>query len=179
MTDEPHARTDETDETRAHTDGTADPPANADGADADGANADAYGGYDAHAHTAPDAAYVCTDCDERWFYARARCPDCGGGDHATYELGVGTLRAATTARVTPADVRDENPLGLAEFGGGVTVLAQLPTGERRPDVGDAVELTGSSALRDGVYGARLHGVGEDAPTGAGDERVRRREVRES
>lgn len=174
MTDDTHARTEEMDDSRARTDGTDERARTTEAAERTRREPDG-----STARTHPDEAYVCTDCDERWFYARARCPDCGGGDHATYELEVGTLRATTTARVTPADVRDENPLGLAEFDGGVTVLAQLPTGERRSDVGDAVELTGSSMLRDGVYGARLHGVGDDAPPEAGDERERRREVRES
>lgn len=127
---------------------------------------------------APDEGYVCADCDARWFYARARCRDCGGADHATYELGVGTLLATTTTRVTPADVRDENPLGLAEFDESVTVLAQLSTGERRPAVGDAVALVGTARLRDGVRGARLRVTESDPSVGTPDERPRRREGRE-
>lgn len=171
MTDDTHARADEADDSRARTDGTDERARTAEAAERIRREP-----HESTARTVPDEAYVCTDCDERWFYARARCRGCGGGDHATYELGVGTLYATTTARVTPADVRDENPLGLAEFDGGVTVLAQLSTGERRPDVGDAVELTGSAALRDGVRGARLHGVGDDAAPR--DGRDRRREGRE-
>ena len=177
-----------TDDTRAHTEEPDDPRASTD-EDArrgDGENSNSRGGGGSSPRAAADEAYVCTDCDERWFYARARCPDCGGGDHATYELGVGRLRATTTSVVTPPDVRDENPLGLAEFDGGVTVLAQLPTGEARPDVDDAVVLTGSVRLRDGVRGARLHAVGEDTDAGdaGGDDAAPRgggtrlREVRE-
>lgn len=165
MTDESYTDTEEVDESATRTDGV-DP--------------NAPRGYgDASTPAAPEEGYVCSDCGERWFYARARCRDCGGTDHATYELGVGTLLAVTTARVTPADVRDDNPLGLAEFDDDVTVLAQLSTGDRRPAVGKAVTLTGTTRLRDGVRGARLYGAEDNPPVGHRDERARRQEGHES
>lgn len=103
-------------------------------------------------------AYVCTDCGHRWYYARARCPECTGGSTDTYELDAGTLLAETTARVTPPQVRDENPLGLAEFDHGVTVVAQIAGDRGRPEVGDAVELAGEFALRGDATGPRLRPV---------------------
>lgn len=106
-----------------------------------------------------DRGVECNDCERRWYYDRHRCPDCGGTDHRPVDLGRGELVARTVARVTPPDVREENPLGLARFDG-VGVAAQLPPDEEsRPEVGDAVELRGSFPLRRGpdgrVTGPRL------------------------
>lgn len=100
-------------------------------------------------------AYACIDCDNRWYYARARCPECRSDSYDTYELGTGTLLAETTARVTPPNVRDENSLGLAEFDDGVTVVAQVTDEESSPEVGDDVKLAGEFPLRGDVTGPRL------------------------
>lgn len=106
-----------------------------------------------------DRAFECDECGRRWYYDRHRCPDCGDGDYRSIEIGQGELVATTVARVTPPDVRDENPLGVARFDG-FQLAAQLSTDtESRPDVGDVVELRGTFTLRhdsDGrVVGPRL------------------------
>lgn len=106
-----------------------------------------------------DDGFECNGCERRWYYDRHRCPDCGSDDYRPVDIGRGELVASTVARITPPDVRDENPLGVARFDG-VRVAAQLPPdAETRPDVGDAVELRGSFTLRrdgDGrVVGPRL------------------------
>lgn len=104
--------------------------------------------------------FVCTDCEAAWFSERRRCPECGSSAWTDRPLGVGVIVASTVARVTPAAVRDENPLGLARFEDDVTVIAQLPVDPaERPAVGDPVRLTGEHRLRDGdepVDGPRFH-----------------------
>lgn len=101
-------------------------------------------------------AYLCEYCSNRWYYDRARCPECNGDSSKTYELDTGTLLATTTAHITPPTVRDENVLGLAEFNNSVTVIAQIATTEHDlPDVGDTVTFTGDYHLRDSVTGPRL------------------------
>lgn len=111
-------------------------------------------------------AWVCPDCDDRWYYSRALCPSCGCAERESAELGTGTLVATTTARVTPPDVREENPLGLAAFSHDVNVLAQLPHEESiQPTVGDEVRLIGNEPLRGGVEGPRLHVTGSDGSEG--------------
>ncbi|MWV41973.1 hypothetical protein [Natrialba sp. INN-245] len=93
-----------------------------------------------------DHAFVCADCGHRWYYTRRRCPDCGGTDVSTYELAVGELIAWTENRVTPADIRSPNRLGLARFGE-VQVIAQLTDDEA--SVGDQVAFEGAYHLRHG------------------------------
>jgi uncharacterized protein len=103
--------------------------------------------------------FECTNCENRWYYDRYRCPDCGSTHFDDWQLGHGTLIARTTARVTPEDVRDENGLGLAEFGDGVRVIAQLSDIEGPPAIDDTVELAGKVPLRDDggepILGPRL------------------------
>lgn len=103
-------------------------------------------------------AYRCRTCAAHWYYTRPACPECRSADHETYELGVGTLLAETTARVTPDDVRAPNRLGLVDFDG-VRVLAQVEDGAT---VGDDVSFAGDHALRGtgttAVVGPRLVGV---------------------
>ena len=93
-----------------------------------------------------DHAFVCSACDNRWYYTRARCPDCGHDDPSTYELGTGAVVSTTTVEVTPPDVRSPNRLGLVRFDG-VQLIAQLE-GETVA-VGDTVEFAGEYGLRDG------------------------------
>lgn len=107
-------------------------------------------------------AYRCRTCAARWYYTRHTCPECRSTDHETYELGVGTLLAETTARVTPDDVRAPNRLGLVDFDG-VRALAQV---EDDATVGDDVAFAGDHALRGtgptAVSGPRLVSVRQNA-----------------
>ncbi|MEY7851734.1 Zn-ribbon domain-containing OB-fold protein [Natrarchaeobius sp. A-rgal3] len=93
-----------------------------------------------------DHAFVCEECGHRWYYTRRRCPDCAGTEHSTYELEVGELLAWTENRVTPADIRSPNRLGLARFGE-VQLIAQLSDGE--VSVGDRIAFEGDYQLRRG------------------------------
>lgn len=107
-----------------------------------------------------DRGFGCDRCGAAWYYDRRRCPECGSTEWSGRPLGTGVLRSSTVSRVTPRGVREENPLGLAEFDGGVRVVAQLPGPEgERPAVGDAVRLAGEFELRerdgDRVVGPRL------------------------
>lgn len=97
-------------------------------------------------------ATECRNCGETWAYDRARCPNCGGEAFADVELGVGELVATTVSRVTPPDVREPNPLGVARFGD-VQVTAQLADDDLEP--GDDVVLAGDYELREGARGPRL------------------------
>ncbi|MFB6107428.1 MAG: Zn-ribbon domain-containing OB-fold protein [Haloplanus sp.] len=115
------------------------------------------------------SVWVCDDCQERWYYGRALCPACGCASVDSADLGVGRLVATTTARVTPPDVRAENPLGLARFADDVAVIAQLPADEsHRPTVGDEVNLVGDETLRDRIEGPRLHPADETGVTKSTD-----------
>ena len=110
-----------------------------------------------------EQAFVCEDCDQRWYYTRNYCANCGGDRVATYSLTSGELVALTRVNVTPADVRSPNLLGLAEFGD-VRVIAQLT--DETASVGDTVTFAGEYQLRDGdTRGrARLEGVDSTADT---------------
>lgn len=96
-----------------------------------------------------DHAFVCSVCDNRWYYTRDRCPDCGAADPSTYELGDGELVAWTDVAVTPRDVRRPNRIGLARFGD-VAVIAQIDADADVISVGDPVTFAGSHRLRDGT-----------------------------
>ncbi|MFT4946260.1 MAG: putative OB-fold protein [Natronomonas sp.] len=106
-----------------------------------------------------DHAFVCPACDHRWYYTRARCPECAHDEPSTYELGTGDVVATTTVEVTPPDVRSPNRLGLVRFEA-VQLIAQLEGEE--VSVGDTVEFTGEYQLRDGqeFTGPRLSPVAE-------------------
>ena len=97
-------------------------------------------------------ATECESCDEAWAYERVRCPNCGGEEFESVELGAGELVATTVSRVTPPGVREPNPLGIARFGD-VALTAQLVDEEL--DAGDEVVLAGDYQLRDGHRGPRL------------------------
>lgn len=94
-----------------------------------------------------DEAFRCLDCDRRWYYARARCPDCAGREFGTYALDEGVVVARTTVHTTPPDVRSPNALGFVRFDNGVQVVAQLS--DDAVGVGDTVAFAGSTPLRDG------------------------------
>ena len=91
-----------------------------------------------------DVAFVCAECDRRWYYTRSRCPDCHGNEISTYRLEEGELIAWTESAVTPPDVRSPNYLGLARFGS-VQLIAQLR--DDSASVGDSVTFAGEYRLR--------------------------------
>ncbi|QLG63854.1 Zn-ribbon domain-containing OB-fold protein [Halorarum salinum] len=95
-------------------------------------------------------AFECDDCGRRTFYAKRRCPDCGGDAWGEVDPGTGELLATTTVHVTPDGVREPNDIGLAAFPGGANVVAQLGADLA---VGDAVRLAGDHELRRGEDGA--------------------------
>jgi uncharacterized OB-fold protein len=107
-----------------------------------------------------DHAFRCVECDHRWYYTRARCPECGHAEAEAFELDTGEVVASTTVAVTPDDVRSPNPLGLVRFGG-VQLIAQLV--DESIAVGDTVEFAGEYELRDGdeSRGPRLRAVGDE------------------
>lgn len=97
-------------------------------------------------------ALECTTCGAASAYDRVRCRHCGGDEFRAVELGEGELVSTTVSRVTPPDVREPNPLGVARFGD-VALTAQLA--DETLSAGDAVVLAGDYELRDGTRGPRL------------------------
>lgn len=97
-------------------------------------------------------AMECTTCGAASAYDRVRCRDCGGDEFRAVELGEGELVSTTVSRVSPPDVREPNPLGIARFGD-VALTAQLA--DDGLSAGDAVVLAGDYELRDGTRGPRL------------------------
>ena len=108
---------------------------------------------------AVEEAFECDACGHRWYYTRARCPNCEGTSASPFGLGTGTVVTWTDARVTPPDVRAPNRLVLADFDG-VRLVAQL-AGDA-VDVGDRVRFAGEYRLREapGARGPRLTAVEE-------------------
>lgn len=93
-----------------------------------------------------DFGFVCTNCSERWYYTRRRCPACHSDTIETYKLGRGTVVTTTLVTVTPPDVREPNDIGLVRFGA-VSLIAQLS--ESGLSAGDTVAFEGDYRLRSG------------------------------
>jgi uncharacterized OB-fold protein len=100
----------------------------------------------------PATATECVACGAASAYSRVRCRNCGGDEFQAVDLGEGKLVSTTVSRVTPPDVREPNPLGIARFGN-VALTAQLADADL--SAGDAVVLAGDYELRDGTRGPRL------------------------
>lgn len=87
------------------------------------------------------SAGTCTECGQRAYPVRPYCWRCRAAMRAEPSTGIGTLRAATRVRVSPAGFPDAYPVGLVDTDDGVRVIGRLVEDGATLAPGDRLRLS--------------------------------------